>query len=262
MNPKLIVTILLVAIPLLGFNQDKSATNKTDQSGRKQGKWIKYYPGGMIMYEGIFKNDHPVGEFKRYYETSILKSLMIYSDDGTIVDATLYHDNGYPASKGRYVNQKKEGKWKFYSDQTSKCLISEENYKADLRNGEALKFYPDSTVSERVNYINDIKQGEWIQYYPGGKICLKSAYQNGKINGKYEVWYPDGKPEFTGQYKEDVRDGNWLIFNEDGTIRYRLEYEDGIAKNNKLDIDKSAYIDSLESNKGKIADPEKNVIIK
>ena len=39
------------------------------------------------MYDGFFKDDHPVGEFKRYYEDNTLKSVLIYSDDGKEADA-------------------------------------------------------------------------------------------------------------------------------------------------------------------------------
>lgn len=246
----------------IAAGQVETDINKTDNQGRKQGHWIKRYPDKNVQYEGFFKDNHPVGEFNRYFENKKLMSKLIYSDDGTEANATFYHPNGYIASKGKYINQKKEGKWQFYSSIDKGYLVSEEYYSGNIRNGTSIKFYPDSTVAERVSYINDIKEGPWIQYYPNGAICLKSNYANGKVNGKYEVWFENGQIEFSGQYKDDARDGLWYIYNKDGSLKYKLEYKGGVTDNIQMDIDESNYLDSLERNKGKIADPEISGIIR
>jgi antitoxin component YwqK of YwqJK toxin-antitoxin module len=262
MDLKIIIITSLIAVSLKGVCQIETKINQTDPQGKKQGHWIKKYPDNTIMYEGFFKDDHPVGEFKRYYENKTLKSILQYNISGKEVVATIYHPNGNIASKGKYINQKKEGKWQFYSAVTKGYLISEESYSGDKKNGLSLKFYPDSTVAEKVNYINDTKQGEWIQYYPSGAICTKSNYVDGKINGKFEVWFENGKIEFSGQYKNNARDGPWLIYNISGTVKYRIEYSEGVASDHQMDIDESDYLDSLNKNKGVILDPEKTGVIR
>jgi antitoxin component YwqK of YwqJK toxin-antitoxin module len=262
MKLKALIVVLSLAIPIYSHCQYPNNINKTDKQGKKEGKWVKKYPNGAIMYEGNFSDDHPVGEFRRYYESSSLKSLLVYNNDGSEADATMYHDNGFISSKGKYKNQKKEGTWMFYSSFTEGYLLSEENYSANLRNGQSLKYYPDKTVAERIYYKNDLKQGEWIQYYRSGKVCLRSGFLNDKVNGKYEVWYENGKLQFAGLYKNDVRDGIWLIYNKNGTVKYTLEYKDGIQSESRFEIDSSEYLDSLERNIGKIADPEKTGVIK
>ena len=241
--------------------QTETQINITDQQGRKQGHWIKKYPNESIMYDGFFKDDHPVGEFKRFFENQSLKSMLIYSDDGREAIATIYHPNGNISSKGTYIDQMKEGKWQFFSAFTKGYLISEEFYSKNLKNGPSIKFYIDSTIAEKLYYINGIRQGEWIQYYPNRIVSLKSNYLNGKINGKFEVWFENGSIEFSGQYKNDSRDGLWVIYKNDGTIKYKLEYTAGITKDVQIDIDESDYLDSLEKNKGKIADPEISKVI-
>jgi antitoxin component YwqK of YwqJK toxin-antitoxin module len=261
MNLKIITIASLLAISAMATCQTETEINKTDKHGRKQGHWIKKYLNESIMYDGFFKDDHPVGEFRRYYEDKTLKSLLIYNDDGKEAVATIHHPNGNISSKGTYINQMKEGKWQFFSAINKGYLIGEEYYSRNLKNGPSLKFYPDSTVAERLTCINDIRQGEWIQYYPNGAICLKSNYLNGKINGKFEVWFENGRIEFSGQYKNDARDGLWYIYNNDGTLKYKLEYLAGVTKDRQMDIDESDYLDFLEKNKGKIADPEKTGVI-
>jgi antitoxin component YwqK of YwqJK toxin-antitoxin module len=262
MNIKLYITASLLAFSVCASGQVETHINKSDQQGRNQGHWIKKYPDETIMYEGFFKNDHPVGEFKRYFENKSLRSILFYSEDGRKASAEMYHPNGYISSKGVYVDQMKEGKWQFFSAASNGYLISEEYYIKNHRNGLSVKFYPDSTIAERVTYVNDVKQGEWIQYYPSGAVWLKSYFLNGKINGPFEVWFENGAIEFSGNYKDDSRDGQWVIYNTDGTIKYKLNYLSGITKDRQMDIDESDFLDSLENNRGKIADPEKTGVIK
>jgi antitoxin component YwqK of YwqJK toxin-antitoxin module len=234
-----------------------SDTNKTDQQGRKQGYWVKKYPNNVTMYTATFMNDKPVGEFKRYSEDSKLKSVLVYSQDGSRADATIYHPNGFIASKGTYINQKKEGVWQFYSEYRQGYLICEESYTNNMRKGLSQRYYIDSTIAEKVNYLNDIKHGEYVQYHPNGKICMKTNYNNGKINGKFEVWADNGRLEITGQYINDLREGNWKFFNKNGTVKYDVNYSLGVPDNKQMAIDEAEYLDSLEKNAGKVADPAK-----
>jgi len=259
MNIKLITIISLLVFSANATGQISSDINKTDQQGRKQGPWIKKYPNKNTMYEGIFKDDYPVGEFRRYYEDKTIKSIFIFSDDGKIADATIYHPNGFISARGKYINQLKEGKWKFFSFSVNGYLVCEEEYSKNIRDGQSLKFFQDSTVAEKINFVNDIRQGEWLQYYPNGKTSLKSYYKDGLLNGKMEVWFENGTIELSGFYKNNLREGHWHIYNEDGNLKYEMDYVAGTTKNRQFDIDASNLIDSLEKNSGKIADPEKSV---
>jgi antitoxin component YwqK of YwqJK toxin-antitoxin module len=254
---KIVTLTYLLAISALATCQTETEINKTDKQGRKQGHWIKKNPNENVIYDGFFKDDHPVGEFRRYYEDKTLKSVLIFSDDGKEAIATIYHPNGNISSKGKYKNEKKEGKWQFFSELINGYLLSEEQYSGNLKNGPSVKFYPDSTVAEKLNYLNNIRQGEWIKYYPNGAICLKSNYLNGEISGKFEVWYENGNIEYSGQYKNDARDGLWLIYSNNGALKYKLVYLAGVTNDRQMDIDESDYLDSLENIKGNIADPEK-----
>ena len=257
MNLKLFTIISIFAVSANIYSQTDTGINQTDQQGRKQGRWITRYPNGNIRYEGVFINDHPAGELKRYYDDQTINSVMIFSDDGKEARATIYLPDGSIAASGKYVNRLKEGKWKFFSSSVEGWLINEEEYSKGLRNGLSVKFYSDSTVAEKAFYKNDKKEGEWIQYYASGKMFLKSTFTGGLLNGNFEVWYENGFPEIRGSYKNNLREGKWIIYNEDGTTRYELNYTGGITKDRQMDIDSSEIIDNLEKNKGKIADPEK-----
>ena len=256
MKLKMFTIIGLLCIAIAVSAQVDQTINQTDKSGKKQGHWIKK-DGNIKIYDGFFKDDHPVGEFRRYNNDNTLKSLLVYSADGKVAEATIYHPNGFIASKGKYINQQKEGKWKFYSEYTEGYLISEEEYSKNLKNGTSIKYYPDEKVAERMNFINDIRNGEWTQYYQNGVLSLKTNYLNGKINGRFEAWFENGNKELTGEYINNIREGHWLIYKEDGTIKYELDYVAGVTNNRQMEIDESNFLDALEKNTGNIPDPEK-----
>jgi len=257
MSHRLLVVLLFVCCSSMTMGQSQTVINQTDKNGKKQGHWIKTYPNGNVMYDGFFKNDQPDGDFKRYYEDKTLKSLLVFSRNGIEANATLYYPNGFVATKGKYVSQLKEGRWQFFSAITSGCLISEEEYSKNLRNGLSVKYYPDSIVAEKLTYVNDIRNGEWISYYPDGSLSFKTNNVNGKIDGSFEAYYENGKLELSGHYKGDLREGLWHIYKKNGSLRFEIEYVAGIPKNLDLEIYQSDYIDSLEQNRIKIADPEK-----
>jgi antitoxin component YwqK of YwqJK toxin-antitoxin module len=256
MNIKLLAFISISFLSLLPCNAQNDL-NITDSKGLKQGHWIKKYPHGTVMYDGIFKDDHPAGEFRRFYENGVLKSVLVYSEDGTEADATIFHPSGFPASKGKYIAQLREGKWQFFSADSSGCLIGEENYKHNMKNGPSLKYYPNGRIAERVNYLNNLKNGEWLQCYQNGKPWIRSTYVNGKLNGKFEVWFETGIHEFSGVYKNNSRDGIWMIYNPDGTLRYKAEYKDGFTTDRQIETDQARFIDYLERNKDNVDDPGK-----
>ena len=257
MNLRIPVVCFFILLSGQCWPQSGQPINQTDREGRKQGRWIKKYPDGNILYDGYFKNDKPAGEFKRYYEDNTLKSLLVFSPDGTEAEATLYYRNGFTASTGKYVNQLKEGKWQFFSPTSKGLLISEEEYSGNRKNGPAVKYYPDGKAAEKLYFKNNVRHGECLKYYPDGTLNLKTYYTDGKLNGSFEAFFENGNPEMTGQYKNDLREGVWVIYKKDGSQRFRTEYNSGIPDNAEINIYESDYIDSLERNKVKIEDPEK-----
>ncbi len=257
MNFRSVLTVYLFLLPAILISQTVPVLNVTDQAGRKQGQWIKRYPDNTVMYEGFFKDNYPVGEFRRYYENGTLRSVLIYSQNGNATEAKIYHQNGYLAATGRYIDRKKDGLWQFYSEIINGYKVIEETYSGNLRHGTSVKLYPDGTIAEKLNFVNDTAQGDWLKYYDNGNICLKSNLLNGKIKGKFEAWFENGNLQFSGEYLNDKRDGTWSVYEKDGSLKYRMEYSRGITSNRQMDLDSSDYLDSLEENKGRIPDPEK-----
>ena len=237
----------LLMLPILLMSQ-----NLTDSNGLKQGPWVKKYPNGKVMYEGTFKNDKPVGLFRRYNNEGILISELTYNDKKNEAAAVFYYADGLKAAEGRYVERKKEGPWKFWSATRPSYLICEENYHLDMRHGLSQKFYPDSTLAEKVTWDSGNRTGEWFQYYPDGSICIRAEYFAGKLEGPFSYYYPDGKLQYEGKYKNDVRSGDWMVFNEDGSLKQIIAYKEGKPADPKLAEKETKFLDDLEKNKDKI----------
>ena len=163
MASKLFITFLvgwIFIISATGYSQ--SSYNKTDGQGLKQGKWIKMWNNGMVKYKGQFQDNRPYGEFRYFYPSGKLKAVMTFSENGKKAHNISYHENGKKLAEGEYANRKKEGVWRYYSDQDGK-LVSEERYENGKLNGKVITYYPETGKPfEIVEYKIGVKEGAWI----------------------------------------------------------------------------------------------------
>ena len=243
----LFLIFLLLCLASMTFSQ-----NITDEQGRKQGHWAKKYPNGNLMYEGTFKDDRPVGLFRRYNNEGILLSELNYSDKNDEAGAVFFYPDGTKAAEGTYVERKKEGLWKFYSGTQPSYLAGEEYYTGDVRNGLSQKYYPDNTLAEMVTWDKGNRTGEWLQYYPDGTVCLRAEYIAGKLEGLFSYYHPSGKLYYEGNYKNDFRTGDWMVFNYDDSLKQIIAYEEGKPSDPKLADQETEFLDQLEKNRDKI----------
>lgn len=241
---------ILLALTLLSISA--LPQNLTDEAGKKQGPWVRKYPNGKMMYEGTFKDDMPVGIFKRYTEEGILLSELNYTSGKDEASAVFYYGDGIKAAEGKYVSRNKEGLWKFWSSNQPHYLICEEYYHNNTRHGLSLKYYPDSTLAEKVAWDTGNRSGEWLQYYQDGSVCLRAEFLEGKLEGPFSYYHPNGKLQYEGRYSKDHRVGDWMIFNEDGSLKQIIAYKDGVPADPKLAEQETKFLDDLEKNMGKI----------
>ncbi|MCB0799918.1 MAG: hypothetical protein KDB91_05405 [Bacteroidales bacterium] len=241
------IILALLMLPATLLSQ-----NMTDAAGKKQGPWIKKYPNGKIMYEGTFRDDRPTGLFKRYTGEGILFSEVTYNDSNNEASAVFYYADGTKAAEVIYIDRDKEGLWKFWSATQPAYLICEEYYHRNIRHGLSSKYYPDSTLAEKVAWDMGNRSGEWLQYHPDGTVCLRAEYIAGKLEGPFSYYHPNGNLHYEGKYSENRRTGDWMIFNEDGSLKQIINYKDGVASNPELAEEETRFLDELEKNKDKI----------
>lgn len=242
----------LIILSLLLLSGNALTQNMTDAAGKKQGPWVRKYPNGKIMYEGTFSDDRPTGLFKRYTEEGALLSELTYMAGRDEAMAVFYYSDGLKAAEGRYIARNKEGLWKFWSATQPHYLICEEYYHNDIRHGLSQKFYPDSTLAEKVAWDMGKRSGEWLQFYPDGSVCLRAEYMAGRLDGPFSYYHPNGNLQYEGRYKEDHRTGDWMVFKEDGSLKQIITYREGVPADPELADQETKFLDDLETNKGRI----------
>ncbi|MCQ2959174.1 MAG: hypothetical protein MJ198_03180 [Bacteroidales bacterium] len=227
---KNIIKVLLCSFVIVNIvtAQNSDTLNYMDANGKRQGHWIQKYENGNIQFEGYFKNNVPVGLFKKYHENGQLKYKMNYdTKDANRVSVTMYDVTGSLAAEGEYYAKKKNGTWKYYGARDQKVM--EESYNHGLLDGQSTVYWQTnpSQPMEIKFWKDSLKHGDWLWFYEDGKIRQKTVYKEDKLNGEFLVFFPDGMKHIVGAYKENVRDGLWEYFNEDGSSKIKIEYKNG-----------------------------------
>jgi antitoxin component YwqK of YwqJK toxin-antitoxin module len=200
-------------------------TNQVDSKGRKQGTWVKNDAQGIKIYEGSFKDDKPVGEFRYFYPDGKLRSTLLYPATGNIVLNTAFYQNGIKMAEGNYIEQKKDGLWKYYNDLGE--LASEENWAKGLPAGVWKVYYQGLKVMEEFTYRNGQKEGAWKQYFPTGSIKAEAMYIDGLRQGPAKFYFPDGAIMIRGNFRNDLRNGIWENYKQNGQKESVREFDNG-----------------------------------
>jgi len=245
--------LMMFILPLVVWGQE--AGNITDSLGLKQGFWQKRYPEGKLMYEGQFIDNKPVGEWRRYHESGILKATMQYQTGNDTVKANLYNPSGKPFAEGTYVNEKKEGLWIYYSNEKK---ISEEYYVNGIRNGICRKYYPSGQLLEESEWKDGQTEGNYRAFYPDGKPYLECKYRSGKRHGLCISYYRSGKTEVEAWYENNLPEHSWKYYDEEGNIRFILQYSKGLLQNPEVIRQMDTWqLEELEKQRNRLTDPEK-----
>ena len=217
---RILTIICCFFLPLLLFAQDN--INVIDKNGKKQGVWKKYEQG-KLQYEGQFKDDVPYGTFKYYHANGKLKSVTEFVQGVHKVNTVIYDEKGKKASEGGYIDQQKDGLWRYYTN--NETLIKEENYSEGKRSGLWRTYSPDGVLLEECNYLNDKRNGLFKSYYLNGNVSLEENYLNGKTNGRSISYYPNKNISVTGDYHNGWRDGEWNTYDVNGKLRTTTVYK-------------------------------------
>jgi antitoxin component YwqK of YwqJK toxin-antitoxin module len=246
-----IVLFLALCIPVTLFSQ----VNQTDANGLRQGKWQKEYPNGRLMYEGIFEDGKPVGEWTRFHEGGQVKAKISYAESSDSAFAQLFDQWSKKIAEGAYVNEKRAGKWIFYSNNVK---VAEEEFSNGKKHGLSRTFYPTGEVLEESEWKNGVQEGNYRVFFKTGKPYMQCKFSNGKRNGLCLSYFQNGRVEMEAHYQNNLRHGEWEFYNEQGEHLYKLIYEKGQLLNPEVrDSIDDLQLRSLENNRNSIPDPEK-----
>lgn len=179
----LFVFVGIITMPLLAGNDQGGDTNRTDENGKKQGKWIyrgkdfpaKGFPAEGKIEEGDYKDDRKEGTWIKYW-----------------------NDGVTPKLKGEYHNNRPSGSYeKAYPDGTlkEKGTFNRNKYSGDLE-----RFHENGETKYKANYNEDGQEQGTVKYfYPNGQEEFVYESVNGKPTGKATRYWPNGdiKEEIT-----------------------------------------------------------------
>lgn len=211
--------------------------NVVDGGGKRQGKWIRVWPDGTLYYEGAFRDDLPVGEFKFYHENGELMSLLSHTSGGERVWAKHFRPDGSKHAEGLYLRSRrldengeplriKHGEWKYY-DAAGTLRLLETYENGDLA-GPYASYTDAGKVIEEGAYKAGERDGAWKTYNEMGVELSEINYANGLFDGPTRTYYDSGRPLAMGLYREGNEAGVWTTFHSDGSVELRRHFTDGV----------------------------------
>lgn len=226
MSRYILAAFILIASSFIAQGQSVSdTTNQTDDKGRKTGFWKKYNESGMLIYEGNFLLDIPIGDFIYYYPDGEIRAKSIFSDNGTRVATTTFHLNGNKMTEGYYLHKQKDSLWRYYN--IDNILLIEEYYQNNLKQGTWKVYFENGKTAEITSWNNDLQEGAWQQFFPDGTMKVDGNYFQGEKQGEIKYYFPSGKINIIGVYDMSYREGEWLYLDEDSTVVKKEIYEHG-----------------------------------
>jgi len=213
--------------------------NQVDAKGLKQGLWFKDFPGTKIhMYEGVFKDDKPVGIFKYRYESGSIKAIVDNKSNSKLSLVKMYFENEALMSEGCYWDQKKDSVWINYNERGE--LVSAESYIDDKLNGKKIIYYLNDqleagkmNVLSITNYVNDLKDGVCKEFHPSGKLKTTGIYTNGERFGEWVDYYNTGQVMTRVRYNRDLLQGWAYYYDKNGTQLSKTMWRDGFKLEGK-----------------------------
>lgn len=146
--------------------------------GKKEGLWMGYHFTGMISDSIVYSPNSPVGTGLSWHSNGYLKDSTVLNSNGTKVRVEWF-DNGSPATAGIFINDKKQGKWKYYHKNGQMSAI--ETYKAG--NLFDVKYFDEEGAPQPGKTFIDR-----FAWYPGG---LEKFKRDGEKNlffpNKFEI---------------------------------------------------------------------------
>lgn len=169
---------------------------------------------------------------------------------------------GHPEFEGNYLNNQRDGEWKWYNPDGSSNYIA--HYAYEDQNGKSVTYDDFGNMYMEANYLNNELDGLKKRYYPDGSVYYTEEYILGSSNGwthyygsnnkvvlslftidneviKYVVnehdtlavdkgnatitaKYPNGKTAYEMTYKNGELDGAYKSYYENGELRYEVSF--------------------------------------
>lgn len=95
-------------------------------------------------------------------------------------------------SCGTYINNKKNGRWRFYYFE-GRQLVYECDYINDSLNGKVIYYDLYGRVKSITEYKDNLKNGKAISFFDNGQVSVESNFLNGNFVGEFIKYDKKGK---------------------------------------------------------------------
>lgn len=173
-------------------------TGEYSAAGQREGKWVFYYPSGMLKAQETYAGGKLQGSQDYYFE------------------------NGNPSSHENYVNGELEGiSTSYYYAGNKRSVVI---YKAGKKDGEERNFYSNGALLSTYIYTNGQLNGISREYFKSGPLKETEQYSLGKADGPYRSFHENGSASVEGQFVKDNAQGEWKYFYDSGKIKEKRTY--------------------------------------
>lgn len=184
---------------------------------------------------GVFTPSFSQDTVRTYYdeESLHLKEILIKINGKAEGEVRLFDINGKLILIGNLKNDQRNGT--FYDlDPESGDTLRVVTFKDNLREGKALSYFPDGTLSQESQFVTNQLQGNVISYFEDGKIRDRTSFQNNKPEGLSEAFYPTGKPKTKINFLAGQFHGPYEEFDENGQLILSTNYSRGVIDGKEI----------------------------
>ncbi len=212
------ISILLLFI---NFSFAQSDTNKLDENGKKHGSWKGFFEDSKrLRYEGTFEHGKEIGTFNYYDDTKAVNiiGVRVFNSKDNSAYTTFYDQKKNIVSEGKVIDKLKDGIWKYYHE-SSKVIMTLENYKLGKIDGLKTIYYKDGKIAEETNFSNGIKNGIYKNLSEKGILLETVSFKNDEYDGL--ATYKDISDKITAQgiFKDGKKIGIWKFFTDGKLVK-------------------------------------------
>lgn len=235
------------------------------KNNKRNGYTIDYYyeeDKKYIAYKTWYKDDIIIGDVLQFNAKGQIIEKTPYKKgkkEGIYKEFRYEDDTQYISYTGKYIDGKKEGKWKHFNKNGTVERIA--FYKNGKKEGVWKEYYDNGAIESEEEYANDKKDGEWTKYYKNGSLRSKEIYSNNEEIGNWISYYRSGNIENTIDHNTHLHKyfyKNGQLFNSKYYLKNykdfgeeKVYYRNGNLKSiKKYDtINKRVYIKEYDKNK-------------
>ncbi|MDR0802296.1 hypothetical protein [Fluviicola sp.] len=214
---------------------------------RKEGIWIQYYNDGVTpSLRGTYENNHPKGQFTRYWPNGQIKEKGIFEKNIYKDSLIRKYENGQASYQGFYNEiGKEDGKIRYYYPN------GQLEYEYDANNGvvagKAIRYYENGDIREIIYYDgtgNQIRSelkdpvNPMVKMKTPGQSTEKPPTISGTPKTQGAKWVPNGYNKVynnngeiwqDGIFKNgDLWDGKVYVYDNDGILLKVKVYKNGV----------------------------------